>query len=294
MPDYNQLSDFKLKLGYWVVTNKIIIKRTIFFILFAFDVVVSSFVVYRIIQFYSAEKIQYNKTISNLEKYNIDYATYQQKIAPAPIQLLELDAVNLGDSKYNFVAKVRNTNIDKWIAKEISYYFLYNNQKTETKTAFVLPGEEKYLGAFNVESQSAVLKPQLIIKNTKWRRIKPAELAEFKEKVRVFTDFTVDKTEFLTATDLGLEPDSRINAIRFTTTNNTIFDYYDVSFFVVTYSGPIITSANYLTLNDFYSKETRESEIRWHNVISKPSLIVVTPEVDFFDETVIMSKSTIR
>lgn len=290
MREEQKLSDFKLRIGYWVVTNKIFIKRFIIFILFSLDVLLVSFSSYRFIQFYSVERVQYEKIMSGLVSYNIDYSTYWKKIKPQEMQILELDSVSLSGNKYNFVAKVRNPNINKWVAREIEYYFVYNNQKTEIKKSFLLPGEDKFLGAFNVESSSKILKPSLQIANIKWRRIKKGDLEEFLKKVDNFTDFTITEKQFLTATELGLEGGSRTNAVRFLTRNNTIYDYYDIGFFVVTYNGPIITSANYLTLNTFLSNETREAEMRWHEPISRPSLILVEPEVDFFDETVIIGK----
>lgn len=290
MMEEQQLSDFKLKLGYWVVTNKIFIKRFIVFILFSADVLLVSFSAYRLIQFYSVERVQFEKMALTLSSYNLDYNSYWKKVKPQDIQLLELDAVSLSGNKYNFVAKIKNPNINKWAASEIEYYFVYNNQTTEKRKGFILPGEEKFLGAFNVESSSKVLKPSLQISNIKWQRIKQGDLESFSKKVKNFTDFTIKEKQFLTASELGLEKDSRTSAVRFTAVNNTIYDYYDAGFFVVTYSGPIITSANYLTLNKFLSNESREAEIRWHETIARPSLILVEPVVDFFDETVIIGK----
>ncbi len=289
----NRLTDSKLKLAYWIVTNKLFIKRMIFFILFAFDVLIVSFSVYSVIQYYSVERVQFEKAMSTLERYNLDYKNYQKKIKPKEVQILELDAVDLGSGRYNFVARVKNPNTNDWIAREVHYNFIYNNQRTETKTAFILPGKDKFLGAFNVESELKVLKPRFEISYVRWERIKAGESDEFKETIKKFTDFEVRDERYLSTTDLKLEPDAGINAVGFTVVNSTIFDYYDVGFFIVTYNGPIITSANYLTLNDFMSREIREEEVRWHNIISEPSLIIVKPEIDFFDETVIMSKDHI-
>jgi len=293
MSQDNQLTDSKLRVAYWIVTNKLFIKRIIFFILFAFDVLIVSFSAYSVIQYYSVERIQFEKAMSTLERYNLDYKNYQKKIEPKEIQILELDAVDLGSNKYNFVARVKNPNIDSWIAREVRYHFIYNNEKTETKTAFILPGEDKFLGAFKIDSSLKILKPKLEISYIRWERIKKGDVEEFTENVKKFTDFEIKDEKYLSTTELGLPPDDNINAVAFTVVNNTIFDYYDVGFFIVTYNGPIITSTNYLTLNDFMSKEVRKEDVRWHNIISNPSLIVVKPEIDFFDETVIMSKDHI-
>jgi hypothetical protein len=293
MSQDNQLTDSKLRIAYWIVTNKLFIQRIIFFLLFTFDVLIVSFSVYSVIQYYSVERVQFEKAMSTLERYNLDYQNYQKKIEPDEIQILELDAVDLGSNRYNFVARVKNPNINSWIAREVHYNFVYNNEKTKTKIDFILPGEDKFLGAFNIESLSKVLKPRLEISYIRWERIKKGEVDKFVEKVKKYTDFDINNEKYLSTTDLGLPPDDVINAVKFTVVNNTIFDYYDVGFFIVTYNGPIITSANYLTLNDFMSKEVREEEVRWHNIISEPSLIVVKTEVDFFEETAIMSKDHI-
>ncbi len=293
MNDFNQLSDFKLKLGYWIVTHKISIKRLFLFFLFAFDVLLITFSIYSLVQFYSVGRVKFESTIFQLGFYNVDFDTYHKRNSPQNIRLLELDAVSLGKNKYNFIAKIKNPNLTDWLIEEIEYYFHYGNMDTKVKKSFVLPGEEKYLGDFNIESSVQVLKPELRISHIKWKRIKKAEVKDFTKKMKDFTNFEIVNKEFLTGSSLGLAQEGPLTVVKFTVKNNTIYDYYDVAFFILTYNGPVITGANYIVLSDFFSGETRTAEVRWHNSIPQPSQIVIDTEVNLLDPTVIMSKENI-
>ncbi len=293
MSSEQQLSDFKLKLGYWLVTHKIFIKRMFVFLLIVADALIVSFVTIRLINFYSHEAVRFEKNMYQLGIYNIDYASYRKKIAPQSIQIIELDSVPLAKNKYNFVAKVKNPNNGKvkWVADEIEYFFSYNGLKTETKKSFVLPGEEKFLCVFNIESKQNIFKPRLVILKTKWKRIKKGEEELFFKKLKDYLDFEIKNSKFLNAASLGLESKTPLSAVRFSIKNNTGYDYYEVGLFVVTYNGPIITSINYFLVNNFISGEEREIEIRWNNAIAPPNQIVVVPELNVLGENIVMRKS---
>lgn len=293
MPGINQLSDLKLKIGYWITTHKILFKRLSLFLLFLLDVFLIVFALYGLIQFFTVERIRADNSISRLGLYNVDFHSYHKQNFPKNIRLLEIDTINVGKNKYNFVAKVHNPNKEDWLIQEIEYYFRFGDSMTDVKKTFILPGEEKYLVNFNIGSKVKVLDVELRISSIKWKRVKEGEVESFNEKVSDFTDFEITDKKFLSSSLLGVDGDNPANAVQFTVKNNTIYDFYEVGFFVVTYNGPVITSVNYVTLSDFLLNEVRNVDIRWHNRIATPSQIVVIPEVNLLDKTVIMSKYSV-
>ncbi len=290
MPGINQLSDFKLKIGYWITTHKIVLKRLSLFLLFLLDVFLITFSLYGLVQFYTTGRDKFESSIARIGLYDIDFNSYHNQNFPKNIRLIEMDTVNIGKNKYNFIAKIQNPNKEDWLIEEINYYFRFGDSMTDIKKAFILPGEEKYLVDFNVNTEGVVSDVELRISSIKWNRIRKGEVNDLKREISNFTDFEITNEKFLSSITLGTGGDNPASSIQFTVKNNTIYDFYDVGFYVVTYSGPDITSSNYVVLSDVFSDEVRDIDVRWHNNIATPSQIVIIPEVDFLDKTVIMSK----
>ncbi|NCF75190.1 MAG: hypothetical protein GWO87_01745 [Xanthomonadaceae bacterium] len=288
-----KLENLKLKIAYWIVSYKIFVKKLSLIILILIDASLVSFSAVKLTQFYSSDKVTFDKTMSQIISNNIDYKTYKRKNKPENIRTTEVDAIALNDNKYNFVAKVQNPNKIKWVAKEVEYYFIYNDLKTKPKKTFILPGEKKYVANFNIKSEQKIFKPKLVISNVQWRRIKKADEKKFADKIKKYINFKIKNAKFLNAHLLGIKNDDEINAINFEFKNNAPFDYYEVGFYIATYNGPSITSINYFLANDILSKEQKKIEIRWHTSIPSPDKIIIIPEINILDNDIVMKKDNI-
>ncbi|MEA2088471.1 MAG: hypothetical protein U9O55_01345 [Patescibacteria group bacterium] len=288
-----KLSDLKLKIGYWIVSHKILTKKLFLIILILTEVFLISFSAIKLTRFYSSEKVAFEKTMSQILSHNIDYESYKEKNKPKDIRVTELDSIALDKNKYNFVAKIHNPNKTKWIVKEVEYYFIYNNLKTDIKKTFILPGEKKYITSFGIKSDQKIFKPNIIIINIQWKRIKKADEEKFANEVKKYINFDIKDSQYLNSYLLGIEDDDQISVIRFKAENNTIFDYYEVGFYIATYNGPAMTSINYFLSNNILSGEQRAIEVRWRDSIPIPDKIVILPEVNILDSSIIMSKNNI-
>ena len=290
MPFSGRGVDLKLKISYWIVTHKIFIKKAFLSALFVFDVIFISLILLKWVNFYSDDQVAFEKAMHDLMVYNIDYKSYHQKIAAKNIIISELDAVKADKDSYNLIAKVKNPNENDWLIKEITFHFIYNGKESPKGKSFLFPGEEKFLVVFNVESQQNILMPRLVVDDIKWRRIKKGDQEEFKKKIKKYINFEIKDKKFFRGRDLGLEKEEPLSIIRFKVSNNSEYDYYETGFYIITYSGPKITSVNYFLVNHMISGKTKDIEVRWHYEIPAPSQIVILPEVNLFDEFLIIPK----
>lgn len=281
-----QLSDIKLKIGYWLISNKIFFKRFFIFFLIIANVIILSFSGARIIKYYTIERVKFDKMLSDINLFSINFEFYQKKNKALDLQISELDVISIGNNKYNLIAKVSNPNTKKWIAESVEYYFYSNNFQSEHKKSFILPGEKKFLTIFNAENDSVIQNPKLFISNIKWKKIDEKDIATFSNKVEEMTDFQIKKTDFSSLRNLQIKDSG--SSINFLVKNNTIYNYYEVGFFIITYSGPIITSVNYLRLDNFIAGGEKTAEIRWQQVIPRPSQIIIKPEINILDENIII------
>ncbi|MEA2064995.1 MAG: hypothetical protein U9O66_01705 [Patescibacteria group bacterium] len=286
-----QLSDFKLKIGYWFISNKIFLKRFFLFCLIISDVLLISLSGKRLIKYYTVERVELNKMMSEINLLTIDFKSYREKNKALNLQISELDVISLGNNRYNLIAKVVNPNLKKWVAEDVEYYFYSNGFQSEHKKSFILPGEKKFLTAFNIESDLAIRNPKLLISNIKWKMIKKKDIENFSKKIKEITDFQIKKINFSYLSDLQIKNSG--NSINFLVKNNTVYDYYEVGFFIITYNGPMITSANYLQLDDFMAGEEKKAEIVWQQTIPKPSQIIIKPEIDILNKNIIINNNYI-
>lgn len=286
-----QLSDFKLKIGYWFISNKIFLKRFFLFCLIISDVLLISLSGKRLIKYYTVERVELNKMMSEINLLTIDFKSYREKNKALNLQISELDVISLGNNRYNLIAKVVNPNLKKWVAEDVEYYFYSNGFQSEHKKSFILPGEKKFLTAFNIESDLAIRNPKLLISNIKWKMIKKKDIENFSKKIKEITDFQIKKINFSYLSDLQIKNSG--NSINFLVKNNTVYDYYEVGFFIITYNGPMITSANYLQLDDFMAGEEKKAEIVWQQTIPKPSQIIIKPEIDILNKNIIIGNNYI-
>ncbi len=283
-----ELSDFKLKIGYWFISNKIFVKRFFLFFLIIANVLLISLSGARIIKYYTIERIEFNKMISDINSASINFKSYQERNRALDLQISELDVISLGNNRYNLIAKVSNPNAKKWIAENVEYYFYSDNFQSEHKKSFIFPGEKKFLAIFNIESDLVIRNPKLFISNIKWKKVEEKNIENFSNEIKEMSEFQIKETNCFSFSYLQ-NKDSR-SSISFLVKNNTIYNYYEVGFFIITYSGPIITSANYLQLDNFMAGEEKRAEIRWQQTIPKPSQIVIKPEINILDKNIIIGK----
>lgn len=279
MPDKergpDQVSNFNLKLSYWYVSNKLRLKQALVAFLIIANVSLFAFAGYRAVKILFFDDKILNQSLQNLTQQLIDYEHFRQVNYPAELEIIDFDAVNIGGGEFDYVAKVKNLN-PKHIARQAVFELVSGGSVIASRTTFIYPEEEKYIMFFNQQGVSATA--NLRVSDVAWRRINQPEKF-FPERLM----FEINNVDFQTARETGLRGELPISTLTFDVANTSAYGYWTVGVYIALYSGSQVVGANYISLDNFMSGETKEAEVRFYENIPAVSRVDVVPEVDLLD-----------
>lgn len=288
MPDNNQqpnkqpspISNLKLKISYWYVTNKLQLRKGLVVSLVILSFIFYSYSIYRVSMILLVEDKTTNRGLAYLTADFIDYEYFHEANKPKNLQILGFEGVDGREGKYDFVAKVNNPN-DKWVASEVVFQLMSGEEIIAEKTSFVFPNEEKYIEMFGQEIVGST--PGLKIAKVVWRRH-----LEFENFSLPRLKFEISDIEFKSSRESGIRGELPVSILNFKMANNSGYNYWTVGVHMVLLSGSKMVGANYLALEQFRSEETREIEMRWYEPLPSNVQIEILPEVNILDPTTYM------
>lgn len=270
-PTSSGLSDFQLKLSYFYVSNKLLIRKLFIGFLIAAASAIWLFVLISL----ALWLIGYRQSADGIQSllYSADpRLAAVESVQPLPLAFSDPEAFGSDGEKFDLLAEASNPN-DSWLA-EFDYSFKSDNSARAAYHAFVLPGSKKILLDLNQPSSAVKLE----ISNLKWRRV-----SGWKEIAAERARFAVSDDKFIPAAKPG-EP-SRIS---FALTNDSAFSYWEVGVAVMLYNSGSLAAINYVSVPQFKSESTRQVELNWPKPLSAVDSWQIIPEVNFLDSNNIM------
>jgi len=267
----SRLTDKQLKLSYWYVTNKLLLRKIFLAFLVILSVVLWLYVFYGLVSFmmdYQRIQQQTNELLFS----SASTANGVESTKPVPLAIGEIQVLAGEGDSYDLFSEIGNSNAG-WLAT-FDYIFKSGTSTKAIRRGFVMPGEQKILvDLSNIESTG-----QLEISNLKWERI-----AGFDKIKNERSRFTVEGEEFVSSAKTG-DP----NRVKFNISNGSPYSYWDVGLVIGLYSSGNLVSINYLPLRQFMSGENRAIQMNWLQNISAVDSIMVWPETNFLDPKNIM------
>ncbi|MBT3690078.1 hypothetical protein HOE31_03405 [bacterium] len=269
--EINDISDRRLKVGYWLITH---IKRfkqaiTIFLALVCFVTV--SFSIYGWVIHFKEQK-DLNRAISGIGTINLDFEAYHDSIKPNTLVVSESTVIYTGEGKYDILTKIANPN-NRWQVDKLVYQFESSFFTSPSSTVYLLPNQEKYLVSYANTSHSRIGVPEFKILDLEMTLIKPYQnLPEI--------NFNISDIEF---TAEGEEDRSKVT---FNVLNNTLYNFWEVDFLVIIYSGDTISGVNQIKLGEFLGNSTRVGEVSWFERLPRITKVDVYPYVDLLDQSI--------
>ncbi|MAF13365.1 MAG: hypothetical protein CMI53_00525 [Parcubacteria group bacterium] len=273
----NKVSNFQLKISYWYVTHKLQLRRLLVALLVALIVALFGFSIFRASIILFVEDKELEQTLSLLTTDAINYEYFHEVNKPRELKIVSFDAVDGREKRFDFIAQVQNSN-EKWVATDVLFQLISGGKVIAEKRSFVYPNETKFVAIFGQEVLSG--NPVLRIADVKWRRY-----LGFNEFAEPRLRFVVGETDFKAARESGIKGELPISTLNFEVSNKSGFSYWQTGIYIVLLSGQKIVAANYTTLDQFLSGETRTVEMRWYESLPTINEIQVLPEVDILDIT---------
>lgn len=275
--DIQEISNFRLKTGLWLVRHKILFLRACIGFLCALIALLYGFTLWKGAEIFIFEKAQKEKIAASLIENSIDFYSARAKLEPEDLQVSSLKTLGSAGERAHIIARVYNPN-EKYAAKRITYQFLSGEKVLSEDVSYVWPGENKYIGAFGIPAKDIPSGDvSLAITATSW---------EF------FQDFDAVLSERMNfeISQLRYEPSGGGNAfsgaVKFTVTNDTIYNYYDPGFYIIFFNGDDVVGAYFTRLDMLRSLESRSLGV---NIADSPGIFTefsVFTELNILDESV--------
>jgi len=270
-----EITNLQLKISYWYIKNKLALKNYLAGVLIGISVITFGYCFWQLTIIFVINWNTDQQNIANLPNDLINYSYFHVTQEPQALQISDFEAI-AGQGKYDFVASIKNSNAD-FAAINIDYQLIAGDQIVAERSGFIMPGEEKYFAFFGIDS-SKVSNPVLKIAQVQWTRVRGyAALAEPRLK------FEVTDKVFTPADQSGIKGSLPVSLLDFKIKNNSAYGYWQVGVYMILKSGDKIVGANFLTLEQFKSQETRNVEMRWYEALPQISTIEVVPEVNILN-----------
>lgn len=284
MDTTGELSSKNLKLYLWLSKHKVFFYRFSVVLLIVFSIFSLAYSIVKISDYaifgYTEDQILYQGIASTY-----DYTGVHPRYAPQSLQILETKVLNSGNDRYDLVAVMYNSN--EWFKVEFDYYFIISGEKTRTEHAVFMPSESRPIGILGIESEGGIGSNNFVLENVVWKRISRHEVDDIKFWMEERLQFKVEDVKFLRS---GGAAKIKSHIIKFNITNDGAFSYKLPMFQVGLYQGNTLVGLMPVQLDDFYTLETKEIDLR--SVVK--SLVVTEielyPIIDLFDSQVYTQK----
>lgn len=275
-----QLTEDKLKWGYWWVTHKVQVRRWFTVFLLFVDLVLVGYAGFGFADWFFGSGEVERRQIAQMSRPAINYDFFRQKFAPIDFEVEDAIVLNAGDKTYDFIARATNPNSRWWLT--FDYRFESAAGETITQRAWLLPGDTKWLDALGVKSDVRPGTAKIVIENPVWHRVnmhmtRPDYVTWAQQRL----NFQIAEVAFAPPSP---QDTLAINRARFTITNDTGFGYFKTGFFVTLLSGSRVVGVNKVVISDLRPGERRPVEVSWFFDLPGVSKVDVRPIVNIFDE----------
>lgn len=280
-----ELSEKKLKWGYWYVTHQERLRRALIIGLIIFDTVFLGFSLTYFIYYAAVGRFNDERLVREIARPLINWPQLRSARQARNLEVIEVAAFSDSRGRANFAAWLRNPNPDFYAA--FDYSFTGSFGTTPTKRGFILPGETKsilQLGLLNLTNPEGA---ELQLKNLDWRRLSRHQISDVSSYVQARINFSVDQVVYTPGSVLGLDKDR----LTFEVVNNSIFSYAQVKLKVLFYSSGRLLGAEQTVVDKFLLGETKEVDLRLESLGLGAVEVKVEPEVDVFDANIYLKNA---
>src|SRR3989339_2157714 len=186
MEQYNidNVTESELKLGYWLATHRLLLKRSLLGFLILTTAVFWGLTFYGLIVYLSGLP-EDARLVQSIIDNSVDFSLIRQQRQFADLQFSAAQVIYTGSNKYDILAQVTNPNNNLGVAR-LAYAFEADDFTTATFTISILPGQTIYLMSLANESARRLARVNLKIGQLIWQ--------SRRDKTQIIqADFAVDR-----------------------------------------------------------------------------------------------------
>ncbi len=272
MNEYQQLSEKRLRFGYWFVTNKLLLKRLLTAGLFLINMLVWGYILFSLVMAFGVE-YQKDRLIERdlvVNQYS-DVSALFDVTQPRPLLTLSVATFTSFENRLDALARLRNPNAS-WGA-EFAYQFNVSDGTAMVRRGFIMPGEEKYLFDLDIEGRQVL---GVTITDIRW--IRENDFATLQAQR---AQFEVRDVAYIPKAEENIEANRAV----FTVVNNSSFNYYEPRFQVLLQRGSTIVGIQEITVDRLMAGQSRTIEVRWIENIPAVQSVQVILDINYLAES---------
>ncbi|MBU1132351.1 hypothetical protein KKC32_03865 [Patescibacteria group bacterium] len=277
---YNNFSEDDLKMSYWYVTHRVLIRKII---LLSMAIVAGGLLLFGIagiLKYYVLDRGRNLALETEISQSKLDYTLLSELNRPSDLAILSTKVLNSGEGIYDIVSEVSNPNA-QWMVESFDYYFIYGEEKTPLKTDFILPGQQKYVLYLGLETASRLGSDDLILENIKWKKV--ADYQSLAEKILLF-DFQNER--ILPASTSGLSEQADVSRVSFDVLNESTYNFWEPRFVILMYRQNNLAGIAQTNLNGLAPGERKTETINLFQSLSGVNRIEISPDMNILDPSV--------
>ena len=271
-----KLSPDQLKIGYWYVSHKLLLRRLLILFLIAIDFILFVIGGFGLLDYYVFQQNEVKFLYNNLTTSKLNYSYLTEQSAPQDLAI-NFTRVISGRGQYDFISEIDNFN-STWYVNELTYHFEAGSLKTPTKTDFILPQSRKYLIAEAVSSDTLLNNATFVVEEIKWEKY-----AYFQELHDKILNIEILEPRFEAPGTLGVSDQLNVSRARFTAYNSSAYNFTNVQMKVIMSRGDSIVAVRDLSFQKFLAGEKRPIEFYLYDLASLPNRVDVFPDVDILN-----------
>lgn len=292
-PVDDSFSSQEFNRSYWFVTHKVVLRNLGIAAWIVADFLLIAYALSGFIQYFATGQLRDEAMIAELAgRLQAPTVNRIKSQAATPLDYGDgrVYVFDAGTDHYDFAAEVQNSNKD-WYALVTYQFDVAGAEPTETRTAFLLPGEKKYLTVLGEKRpDQAITDATLKVTNTMWSRIDDHQIPDTQQFITDHESFDIRDPTFIsagsiTSTDTG---DNTGNRITFTITNKSAYNFWAVPVQIALMRGGALEGIEETQIKELKTGEKRSIDLRNYVKNQLADDVVVIPSVDVFDKSVYM------
>lgn len=265
-----------LRVNYWLVTHRLLLKRLLAIGLGAFCVGLYAYT-FSIVFGLARGQEAYRAMMASFTQDLIDYRSLRPLISPQPLQSGVPSVLPAPQGLSDLIAIVANPN-QKFAAPTLRYRFSDDQGELATGVTFIMPGETKYVFSFG--SRVPVGQATFALTEVNWQRLNPDEFAKLREeKLRV----VISGLQHRGAADLGPLSTRLGGQTVFAVRNDSIFGYWDVALYVLLKNGDKVEATHFVRIRKLDPGQEEFITVNWAQSLPPTTEVSVVPELNLFD-----------
>lgn len=260
-----EVSDSWIKLNYWYLNNRRELTRWWVLLFAVLDIFLFVYVVTNIVlSFFSFSKERaYIATIANDRMVAL---TERERNVPKDLVVKSVESVELASGKKLYLATIKNDNA-YWSIRSVSYVFS-GSSKSDSKTTFLLPQEERQL----VFTGDIGTNPSLVVSDTEWNRSPARSLPA------ISVTFAAAKHGLISAQTNG--PIRVVSEVTTSVTNASLYSIKSMKGTLVVRNGNELVNAWQFFIDNLKPSETRPLTIQFNEALGQFTSLTFYPEIN--------------